>query len=190
MQGVGNSPNGRHTFGVDSSSLHGVNDRLASIARDRSARGLVFARALVERVCTTIVGLVTDFIFSEGRDDVQLSTICVRIFRILGCHFELSVAKATEFRLELPKVRVQGIEVFMHDLTNLAQFGGVPHTEEDKDGGAGESEEEKSRGDPPARGRPGVLLGEPGLFYGGPEEGGGMGRTFLGSHGPATSGIC
>ena len=190
MREVGNSPNSSHTLSVDSSSLHGVNDRLASIARNRSAGGFVFARAVVERVCTTVVGLVTNFIFREGRDDVELSTICVRVFRVLSCHFKLSVAKATEFRLELPKVSVEGIEVFMHDLTNLAQFGGVPYTEEDEGGRAGESEEEKSRGDPPARGCPGVLLGEPGLFYGGPEEGGGVGRTFLRSDCPATSGIC
>ncbi len=130
MIGVGDPPNGGHTFGVDPSSLHGVNDRLASVARDRSARGSVFTRAVVEGVCTTVVGLVTDFAFREGRDDVQLSTICVRVFGILSCHLELSIAKATEFRLELPKARIEGIEVVMHDLTNLAQFGGVPHSEE------------------------------------------------------------
>ena len=131
MVGVGNSPYGGHTFGVDSSSLHRVNDRLASVARDRSARGPVFACAVVEGVCTTVVGLVTDFTFREGRDDVQLSTICVRVFGILSCHLKLSIAKATEFRLELPKASVEGIEIIMHDLTNIAQFGGVPYSEED-----------------------------------------------------------
>ena len=182
-----NSPNGCHAFCVDSSSLHRVNDRLASVARGDSARGLVIAGAVVKGVCTIVVDLITDFTFSEGRDDVQLSTVCVRIFRVLGCHFKFSIAEATEFRLELPKAGVEGIKVFMHYLTNLAQFGCVPHPEEDEEGGAGESEGEQASSNPPTCGHPGVLLGKPGLFYWGLEEGGGMGGTFLGSDSPATS---